>query len=164
METVYVETTVIGHLVGRIQKSPVVAARQEFIRRWWATAHQEYRLMISPLVRDECGDGDPDAARERLEVISSLTVLEGTLPVLDLTKQLLQAGAIPPSEPRDAFHIAISAVHGVDYLMTWNFRHIANATMRRRIEAVCRDAGVEPPMICTPEELAGEYSNDLISD
>ncbi len=64
--------------------------------------------------------------------------------------------AVPPTEPRDALHIAVAAVHGIQYLVTWNFRHIANASLRGRIESVCRDAGFEPPIICTPEELVGD--------
>jgi hypothetical protein len=72
-----------------------------------------------------------------------------------LTPRLIAGKAIPASEPRDAFHIAIAAVHGIDYLLTWNFKHIANASLRHRIEQVCRDAGFEPPIICTPDELTG---------
>ena len=72
-----------------------------------------------------------------------------------LTSALIVAGAVPATEPRDAFHIAIAAVNGVKYLVTWNFKHIANAAMRERIESVCRTAGFEPPVICTPDELAG---------
>ena len=73
---------------------------------------------------------------------------------MKLTQRLLAAGAVPPSAARDAAHVAIAAAHGVDFLATWNFRHIANAAARRRIEAVCRDSGFEPPVLCTPEELA----------
>lgn len=72
-----------------------------------------------------------------------------------LTTVLIAANAVPASEPRDAFHIAISAVNGVNYLLTWNFKHIANAALRGLIEQVCRDAGFEPPVICTPDELSG---------
>jgi hypothetical protein len=68
------------------------------------------------------------------------------------------------SEPRDALHVAISAVHGINYLVTWNFKHIANATMRDRIESVCRDNGFEPPIICTPEELAGDEDDTNVTD
>ena len=156
MDTVYVETTVVGHLTGRVHADPIIAARQAVTRQWWPNASLRYRLHVSQLVLDECAGGDPTAAKERLDAVASLALLDVTDAVDDLADRLTADGAIPPSEPRDAFHIAIAAVNGVQYLVTWNFKHIANATMRGRIESVCRDAGFEPPIICTPEELAGD--------
>ena len=82
--------------------------------------------------------------------------------VRTLADNLMAFGAVPPSEPRDALHIAVAAFHGVQYLVTWNFKHIANAALRSRIELVCREAGFEPPIICTPEELVGEDDDDQI--
>lgn len=156
MDTVYIETTVVGNLAGRIHPDPVIAARQTVTRRWWATATSHYRLLISQVVRDECAGGDPTAARERFDEIESLPLLNITDQVRNLADELMTANAIPPTEPRDALHIAVAAAHGVRYLVTWNFKHIANATLRGRIESACRDAGFEPPIICTPEELAGD--------
>lgn len=71
----------------------------------------------------------------------------------ELTRKLLDLGAVPRKAAEDAAHVAIAVTNGVDYLVTWNFQHIANATMRSRIERVCRQAGYEPPVICTPNEL-----------
>ncbi|WP_425617769.1 type II toxin-antitoxin system VapC family toxin [Anatilimnocola sp. NA78] len=155
METAYVETTIIGNLAGRIHRDPAIAARQDITRRWWPIASAQYRLLISQLVLDECGGGDPIAARERLDEVEFLPLLDITEEVHDLAEKLTLQGAVPISEPRDAIHIAIAAVHGIQYLVTWNFKHIANAALRNRIESVCRDAGFEPPIICTPEELVG---------
>lgn len=160
MDTIYVETTVVGNLAGRVHPDPMVAARQAATRRWWATAASQYRLLISQIVLDECAGGDPAAARERLAEIDSLPVLRITPEVRDLTVALMSSGAMPATEPRDALHVAVAAVHGVQYLVTWNFKHIANATLRERIESVCRDAGCEPPIICTPEELVGDDADD----
>lgn len=154
METVYIETSVVGNLAGRIHPDPAIASRQGITRRWWPIALAQYRLLISELVLDECNGGDPTAAQERLDEIDFLPLLDITDEVHELADQLTSQGAVPISEPRDAIHIAIAAVHGVQYLVTWNFKHIANATLRSRIEAVCRDAGYEPPTICTPEEFA----------
>lgn len=159
MDTVYIETTVIGHLVGRVHGNAAVAARQQVTRDWWALAHSQYRVLISQVVIEECAAGDPVGAWERLQVTDTLSLLDITDASRDLANELMARGAIPASEPRDALHIATSAVHGVNYLVTWNFKHIANAAMRGRIEAVCRDAGFEPPIICTPEELAGNESD-----
>ena len=155
-DTVYIETTVVGNLAGRIHSDPAISTRQNVTRRWWATASTRYRILISQLVLDECSGGDPTAARERLDEIDSLPLLTVNDEVRDLADRLTSSGAVPVSEPRDALHIAIPAVHGVEYLVTWNFRHIANATLRGRIESACRDAGFEPPVICTPEEIAGD--------
>jgi len=101
------------------------------------------------------------AAQERLDVIESLKQLKINDEARNLAAKLMAGGAIPASEPRDAFHIAIAAAHGVQYLVTWNFAHIANATARRQIDCVCREAGFAPPIICTPEELAGEEENEI---
>ncbi len=152
--TVYVETTVIGHLVGRMLSDPVVAGRQTVTREWWKSATANYRLLVSQLVADECGAGDTDAAAARLAVLDSLEFVEAPDDTNNLAKQLIAASAIPATEPRDALHISLAAVNGIEYLVTWNFKHIANATTRDQIEEVCRNAGFEPPTICTPDELS----------
>ena len=152
--TVYIETTVFGHLIGRMQTDPVVAGRQTVTREWWTLASTNYRLLVSQLVADECGSGDTEAAAERLAVLDSLEFVQASDDADDLARQLIAAGAIPATEPRDALHISLAAVNGIEYLVTWNFRHIANATTRYQIEQVCRNAGLEPPTICTPDELS----------
>ena len=153
METVYLETTIIGHIAGRLHPDPFVAARQQVTRDWWLKNAPKYAVFISQLVLDECGDGDPTAAAERLNVVDGLDMLELSDDVDTLASTLIAGQAIPASEPRDAFHIAISAVNGVQYLLTWNFKHIANASLRSSIEQICRETGFEPPIICTPDEL-----------
>lgn len=157
MDLIYIETTVIGNVAGRIHANPDVASRQRATRTWWNSAGSAYELAISQLVIDECSDGDPAAARERLDVLDGLTVLAITDDARSLARMLADRGAVPRSEPRDALHIAVSAVQRVQYLVTWNFKHIANATMRSRIEQTCRDAGFVPPIICTPPEIPGDF-------
>jgi predicted nucleic acid-binding protein len=155
MDTVYLETTVVGSMAGRIHPNPDVASRQHKTRRWWATAKSTYDICISQLVLDECRAGDPSAAQERIDEVDGLTRLDVIEEARSLARALMAVGAIPQTEPRDALHVAIAAVHGVQYLVTWNFKHIANAALRTRIETTCRDNGYEPPVICTPEELSG---------
>jgi predicted nucleic acid-binding protein len=159
MDTVYLETTVVGHIAGRQHADPFVAARQQVSRDWWRNEAKHFAVIISQVVLDECGAGDPTAAAERLEVVDGLDLLESSDDVDALADALIRGKAIPPSEPRDAFHIAIAAVNGVKYLLTWNFKHIANAALRGRIEKICRDAGFAPPTICTPDELTGADEN-----
>ncbi|TWU37444.1 type II toxin-antitoxin system VapC family toxin [Novipirellula artificiosorum] len=156
MDSIYVETTVIGNVAGRIHSNPDVASRQRATRSWWNIAAAQYELAISQLVIDECSDGDLAAAYERLDVLRDLTVLAITDEARALAGVLNAEGAVPPSEPRDALHIAVAAVQRVQYLVTWNFKHIANATMRSKIEQACRDAGFEPPVICSPPEIPGD--------
>ncbi len=151
--TAYIETTVIGHLVGRMLTDPIVAGRQTVTRQWWPSAIAKYRCFVSKVVADECGAGDPDAAKERLEVLDSLEFIAASQSVDDLARKLIEELAVPKTEPRDAVHISLAAVNGLEYLVSWNFKHIVNPTTRSAIERVCRDAGFVPPMICTPDEL-----------
>ncbi len=161
MDTVYIETTVVGSIAGRIHPNPLIAARQAASRVWWSDARTKFRLFVSQLVVDECLAGDPEAASERVAELTAIPRLQITDAARDLANALMDGKAIPDSEPRDALHIGIAAVHGIQYLVTWNFKHIANATLRDRINGVCRDSGHEPPVICTPEEIAG-MSDDAL--
>ncbi len=151
--TVYLETTVIGHLVGRLHPDPLIAERQSATREWWAKQANRFQLFVSELVADECADGDPKAAAERLAVLKTFAFLDGSQEADNLTDVLLDDFAVPKSEPQDAAHISLAAVNGIQYLLTWNFKHIANPAMRTKIESVCRSAGYQPPIICTPTDL-----------
>ncbi len=150
---VYVETTIIGYLTARASRDVVTAAHQKITRQWWDACRDMYDLVASELVAQEASAGDQKAARERLDILDTLTLLEATEDALALARQLVASHAVPEKAAEDALHIAIAVTNGVDYLVTWNCRHIANATMRARIESVCHAAGHNPPIICTPEEL-----------
>ena len=151
--TVYIETTVIGYLTSRIRSDVIVAGHQNTTREWWASATDRFQLLASQLVVQECSAGDAEAARERRDALQNVQLLQTTPAAEQLADALIAGHAVPVSNPEDALHIALAAVNGVEYLMTWNFRHIANAAVRLDIERICREAGYEPPVICTPEEL-----------
>jgi predicted nucleic acid-binding protein len=151
--TVYIETTVIGYLTSRVRSDVTVAGHQHTTREWWATAADRFQLVASQLVVQECTAGDADASKERRDALQDLQLLQTTPEAEALANALLADHAVPTSHPEDALHIALATVNGVEYLVTWNFRHIANAAVRSDIERVCRGAGYEPPVICTPEEL-----------
>jgi hypothetical protein len=151
--TVYVETTVIGHLVGRTVADVIVAGRQAVTRKWWPLAIERHRLFVSKLVLDECSVGDPAAAAERLAALASLNLLKAKPEVDDLAARLMSDFAIPRSEPRDAVHVSLAAVNDIEFLVSWNFKHIVNPATRKTIERVCVRAGFVPPIICTPDEL-----------
>lgn len=153
METVYLETTVIGTIASRDHKDPIVYARQVSTRLWWADASTRFGLRVSDLVIAECSAGDATAAAERLQLVDGIGVLAPKNEAEFLAEDLLNGKAVPKTEPRDAAHIALAAVHGLDYLVKWNFKHILNPYTQRRIENICRAAGFVPPTICTPEQL-----------
>ena len=152
---IYLETTIIGYLTALPSRDLVIAALQQVTRDWWA-GRGAFDLFISQLVVDEASAGDTAAAARRLEALRDVAILETTEDAVMLGRALLSGGAIPPKAAADAFHIGVAAAHGLDYLVTWNCTHIANATLRGRIEAICRSFGFEPPIICTPVELAEE--------
>ena len=109
--------------------------------------------MASELVLTECGAGDALAASKRLDALLRIPLLDITARSVELAKGLVAAGIVPAKASEDAMHISIATVHFVDYLLTWNCRHIANAAMRGRIEAACQSMGYATPVLCTPEEL-----------
>ena len=153
--SIYVETSIVSYLTARPNRDLVRAAHQEVTNEWWTT-RDVFELFISQLVLDEAAAGDAAAAARRIEALRDLSVLELTAEVTALGRNLLRGAALPTKAAADALHIAFAAVHGIDYLLTWNCTHIANATMRPRIEAICRANGFEPPVICTPLELMEE--------
>ena len=131
----------------------VVAAYQQITRDWWRNARDRFELVASEFVLAEAGAGDPDAAKQRLETLETISLLAATEDAADLDQRLIDLEAVPRNAADDAAHIAIAVAHGVDYLVTWNFRHIANAAMRSRINRICQQAGYNPTTICTPNEL-----------
>ena len=158
---VYLETTIPSYLAAWPSRDLVRAAHQQITREWWGQRRGLFDLYISQLVLGECQGGDPTAALDRLKIIEGLPLLEQTMEATQLAQSLLEEVPLPERATVDAMHIAVAAVHGIDFLLTWNCTHIANAALRDRIELVCRTNGFEPPTICTPEELfsAEEFEN-----
>ena len=155
-QSVYIETTIPSYLTAWRSPELVMAANQEATRSWWEIARPRYDLFISDIVAQEASGGDPEAAKRRVTVIEGLPELDVSEEAELLAARLLADAAIPEKAKTDALHIAVATVHGIDYLLTWNCKHIANAAMRPKIEAICRAFGYEPPIICTPLELMEE--------
>jgi hypothetical protein len=160
METVYLETTFISYLVALPSRDLIVAAHQQITNDWWTNQKKKYECYISEIVIDESSAGDEKAVQKRLKIIDGLKLLELTKEVDELTKAILKSGVIPPKAVRDAAHIAVATVHEVDYLLTWNCTHIANAHISKRIEKICVLSGFQMPTICTPENLMEDIEND----
>ncbi len=154
--SVYIETTIPSYLTAWRSPELVMAANQEATRKWWDESRRGFELFISELVITEMSSGDADAVKRRITVVEGLSELALTDQAEALASKLLLGAALPQKAKADALHIAIATVNGMDYLLTWNCTHIANAIMRPRIESICRAAGYEPPVICTPPELVAE--------
>ena len=146
---VYLETTIVSYLVASSTHDIIQSAHQQVTREWW-TRRERFDLFVSRPVLTEAGRGD---ATRRLETLSGIPVLSVSRGVTTLANTLLRSGALPTKARLDAVHVAIAAMNGMDHLLTWNLRHLANAAIRGKIEKACRKAGMHPPIICTPEEL-----------
>jgi hypothetical protein len=155
-QRIYIETTIPSYLTARPSRDIIQAARQQLTYTWWESERYNYDLCISQMVLDEAAAGDAEAARRRLAVIADLPLLDLTGAVETLAENIMQANLLPASASRDAVHIAVTAVHQVTFLLTWNCRHIANAVLFRELRRIIEDAGYDMPVICTPEELIGD--------
>ncbi|HZF07743.1 MAG TPA: type II toxin-antitoxin system VapC family toxin [Thermoanaerobaculia bacterium] len=150
---VYVETSILSYLTSWLSRDLVLAAHQQITQQWWVERRSGFELFASQAVVNEASAGDEKMAQRRLDVLDELPLLDITAEVSSLAEELIRIGPIPPKAAVDAVHVAVSSVYRVDYLLTWNCRHLANAAMRPRMEQVCRSLGYSPVVICTPEEL-----------
>lgn len=156
MKAVYVETSVLSYLAARPSRDLLAAAHQQVTRDWWDSVRGRFELFISPLVVEEARRGNEEAAARRVEAMMGLPSLELVPEAFELAAELIEGGALPPSAQDDAAHVAVAAIHGMDYLLTWNCRHIDNAETKPLMRSICAVQGYTCPEICTPEELMGE--------
>jgi len=154
-QKLYLETTIVSYLTAWPSHDLIRAGEQQLTRDWWEM-RSAFELYVSQFVLDEAAAGASDAAQRRLEALSEAALLGLTPEARLLAGEIVRLGGMPVNAQMDASHVAVAAVHGMDYLLTWNCAHIANATLRGRIEAICRETGFEPPIICTPRELMEE--------
>lgn len=150
---VYVETSVISYLTARPSRRPIVAGHQAITREWWDSAPLLYDCYISEFVLEEASAGDAAFAKARVEALKKLKLLETTKLSKALAGAFLASGTLPAKAAIDAAHLAIAAVHQIDFLVTWNCRHLANAALWAKFKAVCDRLGLATPVICTPAEL-----------
>ena len=152
-ETVYIETSVIGYLTARSTKNLIIAGNMETTRDWWQNRRNDFFLYISQVVLDEVARGDTEIATKRLEILRDFPLLEVTESVDELASEFMTKSNLPPKASDDAVHIAVATIHRLDYLLTWNCKHIANAQIQRKLREICFDLGYKLPTICTPYEL-----------
>ena len=154
-QRVYLETTIASYLTARPSKNVLARARQQSTRKWWQTRRHQFDLFVSQLVLDEAAEGDPEAAQRRLKLLHDLPLLAVTDEAGDIAEEILKKGIVPARAADDAMHLALAGWHGLPYLLTWNFRHLANAELLPLYRELFLARGHEPPMICTPDELMG---------
>ena len=155
MQKVYVETSIVSFLTARPSSNLLTAAWQSITTEWWDRRRSEFQLFTSELVWEEARRGDKDAALRRQNALEGIPLLELTESAVDIAKALLSDKPVPHKAIDDAFHIALATAHCIDYLLTWNFRHIHNAETKPLIRSVVTASGYRGPEICTPQELLG---------
>jgi predicted nucleic acid-binding protein len=153
-QKLYIETSVVSYLAARRSRDLLIAARQEATAELWSKLHSSGLTgYVSTLVYQEARQGDPEQAHQRVDALSSLTVLDIDQEARALAEQILAAKAVPAKYPDDALHVAVAAVNGMDVLITWNFAHLNNPIARLRIRQIVEDSGYRCPEVCSPEEL-----------
>ena len=153
MAQVYIETSIVSYLRQRPSGQVIAAARQLLTQRWWDHGRKDYQLVTSQYVLDEAALGDPMLAAERLSALSGIPLLESPMDVPQLADKILKRGILPANAQLDALHIAVASFHEVEYLLTWNCKHIANAQVLPKVRDLLLELGYPVPIICTPEEL-----------
>lgn len=159
MATAYIETTIPSYYTSRPARDVVQLTRQTHTKIWWDGGCSGFELFTSQETINEASRGDTDVAAKRLELLSIVSVLEITSRVEELTKRLLSAGLVPANVASDAIHIATASVHGMDFLVTWNFKHIANPHIQAALREEVASFGERLPVLCTPEELLRDEDN-----
>jgi hypothetical protein len=155
-ETVYIETSILGYLTARSTKNLILAANMEITKDWWEFRRKVFVLFTSEAVLDEIAQGDAQIATQRLDMVRDFPLLELNQAVQGLASQFLTRSNLPPKAKVDAIHIAAATVHGMDYLLTWNCKHIANAQIQGKLAEISIDMGYALPILCTPNELMGD--------
>ena len=150
---IYIETSVISYLTARSSRDEIAAVHQRLTRDWWNQRRSRFDIHVSELVVQEASRGDVVAAEERLKALFGYPVIRINAAARALADMILRANVLPAKAAADALHIALAAVSGMNFLLTWNCTHIANGFVLESVNSICRDAGVEPPIVCTPEEL-----------
>jgi hypothetical protein len=156
IESLYLDISIIGYLTIRPSTNLITASNSVITQNWWDTRRQNFTLYISEVVLEELARGDQEIATKRLDLISELPLLALNEAVEELAQQFLTKSNLPPKASDDALHIALATVYKVDYLLTWNCKHIANAQIQKKLSQISIESGYELPTICTPYELMGD--------
>jgi hypothetical protein len=160
MTTLYIETSIVSYLGQRASSQVVIAARQILTHRWWDEERGNYELVTSQYVLDEASAGDSALAEKRLQSLDGIPLLPLDPEIGVIAEEIVSRAILPPKALIDALHIALVAHHRIEFLLTWNCRHIANAKILPRIHEVLVDMGIPLPIICTPDEMVNDESEE----
>jgi len=160
MDTVYLETSIVSHATARTSSNAATAVLQDQAKRWMNEQRSNFNVVTSRLVLDEAALGDPDAAQRRLTLLSDIPVLNPNPDVESVAEQLVSRSLIPENARLDASHVATAALAGVQFLLTQNCRHIANASVLPRVYQLLDELGLPGLLIYTPAEFLGGTNND----
>ena len=160
MDNVYLETSIISHATARSSSDPLTAVLQDQAKRWVDEQRPLYEVVTSQLVIDEAGMGDPDAAARRLEMLDGISVLPVNPDADTVADEIVSRSMMPVSARIDALHVATAALAGVQYLLTLNCKHIANAHQLPRVYKLLEELGLDGMLICTPLEFLGGNDDD----
>jgi hypothetical protein len=153
---VYLESSVISYFTAKPSRDLIQAAHQEITRNWWEIGYPLCECFISAYVVDEIQKGDPVAAQKRLDAVRAVSILTSNPEVDNLAEQFFEKMKIPDHAKLDCFHLASAVINGMEYILSWNFKHIANPTIKKIYREINQSKGLVTPEICTPEEMLGE--------
>ncbi len=156
---VYIETSVISYLCARPSRDLILAANQEITREWWDNREQ-YDLFISEFVFEEISRGDTEAAIKRNVSIDNIPMLPLTAECNTLAKELIDKHAFPKIALTDASHVSIASIFQMDFLLSWNCKHIVNPHMQNKIRRTVEASNYRLPVICTPFELLEDIEHE----
>ena len=156
MATAYIETTIPSYYTARNARSILQASRQLATREWWDGGCSGFDLVTSTETLNEAGEGDLEMAEARLALLRGMRTVPVTEEASDVARMLVATGLVPAIASPDAVHIALASVHQIDFLVTWNFKHIANPHIRERMRAKINETGYRMPVMCSPEELLND--------
>ncbi len=159
MQSVYIETTIPSYLTSRKSKQVSLAADQEATKKWWEDQRFHFRVFTSFFTIDECSRGNPDLAAKRLSSLEGIPELDLIDALPDLEEELIRLFQLPQNAVTDASHLGLAILHRMDYLLTWNCTHLANAVLQKELLDYCSYYGFHVPIICTPRTLI-ELSHD----
>jgi hypothetical protein len=151
--TVYIESSIISYYTARPSRDLIVAAHQQITAEWWEIVRPNVECFISPFVIQEISCGDKEAAQKRLDAISDFPILKLNFDIQKLALKYFSALKIPDKAKLDASHLAVAVWHEMDYILSWNCKHIVSGRIKKVVEEINKNLNIKTPVFCTPEEL-----------
>jgi len=159
-ETIYIDTSILGYLTARATNNLILAANMKVTQDWWDSRSSSFALYSSEIVWEEAAKGDRAIADQRLSLLQPLMILDMTESAITLAEYFLQQSNLPLKASNDALHMAIATVYGLNYLLTWNCKHMANAQLQIKLSQISSEMGYNLPIICIPYQLAYEVMGE----